>query len=109
MKRRELLTATTAFGLLATLPGRALRALAASGPARAGPLKPALSGSIPVAFVISDGAVVIDFCGPWEVFQDVSLPGRDEAFRLYTVAETTAPIKASGGLKITPDYSFAQA
>ena len=38
-------------------------------------LKPPDKGQIPVAFLISDGAVVIDFCGPWEVFQDVMIPG----------------------------------
>jgi hypothetical protein len=48
--------------------------------------------------------VIIDFCGPWEVFQDVNVPGRKDApFRLYTVAETTNPIHASGGMKIIPD------
>jgi transcriptional regulator GlxA family with amidase domain/YHS domain-containing protein len=63
-----------------------------------------------VAFLLSDGAVMIDFSGPWEVFQDVNLPGRTDApFRLYTVAGTTKPIHASGGMKIVPDYSFANA
>src|SRR5436190_15901470 len=37
-------------------------------------LKPPDKGQIPVAFLISDGAVVIDFCGLWEVFQDVMIP-----------------------------------
>src|SRR5438477_8328422 len=50
-------------------------------------LTPPAAGSIPVAFLISDGAVMIDFTGPWEVFQDVDVPGRhDTPFRLYTVA-----------------------
>jgi putative intracellular protease/amidase/YHS domain-containing protein len=67
-------------------------------------------GSIPVAFLISEGAVVIDFCGPWEVFQDVNPPGRDgAAFRLYTVSETTKAIRTSGGMKIVPDYDFKTA
>src|SRR5579859_5003987 len=56
-------------------------------------IKPAPEGNIPVAFLISEGAVVIDFCGPWEVFRQVNAPGHDEhAFRLYTVADTTNPI-----------------
>jgi hypothetical protein len=56
-------------------------------------LKPPDKDPIPVAFLISDGAVVIDFCGPWEVFQDVMIPRRqDMPFRLYTVAETKKPI-----------------
>jgi transcriptional regulator GlxA family with amidase domain/YHS domain-containing protein len=79
-------------------------------PTPSNPLVPPAKGSIPVAFLLSEGAVVIDFCGPWEVFQDVSIMGRtDDAFHLYTVAETTSPIKASGGLKIVPDYDLATA
>ena len=70
-------------------------------------LKPA--PPIPVAFVISEGAVVIDFCGPWEVFRDVMLPSGDHPFRLYTVSDKTAPITAGGGMKIVPDYTFANA
>jgi putative intracellular protease/amidase/YHS domain-containing protein len=73
-------------------------------------LKPPDKGQIPVAFVISDGAVVIDFCGPWEVFQDVVIPGREEMpFRLYTVAETKKPIRTSGGMQIVPDYTIEDA
>ena len=70
-------------------------------------LKPA--PPIPVAFVISDGAVIIDFCGPWEVFRDVMLPSGDHPFRLYTVSDKIAPITAGGGMKIVPDYTFANA
>jgi putative intracellular protease/amidase/YHS domain-containing protein len=73
-------------------------------------LKPPDKDPIPVAFLISDGAVVIDFCGPWEVFQDVNVPSRqDMPFRLYTVAETKKPIRTSGGMQIVPDYTIASA
>jgi putative intracellular protease/amidase/YHS domain-containing protein len=73
-------------------------------------LKPPEKDQIPVAFLISDGAVVIDFCGPWEVFQDVVIPSRqDMPFRLYTVAETKKPIRTSGGMQILPDYTIANA
>src|SRR5437867_2960009 len=67
------------------------------------------SPPIPVAFVISEGAVVIDFCGPWEVFRDVMLLSGDHPFRLYTISDKTAPITAGGGMKILPDYTFANA
>ena len=78
--------------------------------ATANPLKPPAQGDIPVAFLISEGAVMIDFSGPWEVFQDVMIPGSmDHPFRLYTVAETANPIHASGGMKIVPDYTLANA
>src|SRR6266550_2092007 len=59
-------------------------------------LTPPAQGSIPIGFLLSEGAVMIDFSGPWEVFQDVMIPGRaDPPFRLYTVAETTHPIHAN--------------
>jgi len=88
--------------------GAAAHPGAASAPV--GRIEPPAEGSIPVAFLVSDGAVVIDFCGPWEVFQDAYIPGRkDAAFRLYTVAETATPIRTSGGMKIVPDYTFASA
>ena len=73
-------------------------------------LKPPDKGQIPVAFLISDGAVVIDFCGPWEVFHDVTVAGKEEMpFRLYTVAETNKPIHTAGGMQIVPDYTIQNA
>src|SRR5205814_8032349 len=77
---------------------------------KANSLKPPAQGQIPVAFVISEGAVIIDFCGPWEVFRDVNIPSlKDDPVRLYTVSDTTSPIHAGGGMQIIPDYTFANA
>lgn len=122
MKRREFLGRSAALGMTAAflLPDKfsAASVIAESPDDIAGnesaavtnPLHPPAKGSIPVAFVLSKGAVVIDFCGPWEVFENVSVPGTQYApFNLYTVAETTDPIRASGGMKIIPDYTFATA
>jgi transcriptional regulator GlxA family with amidase domain len=111
MNRRELLHATTLLGLVGALPSSTPAAERKKfAPTDGNPLKPPAQGSIPVAFVISEGAVVIDFGGPWEVFERTNLPGRmDSAFRLYTVAETTAAIHASGGMKIVPDFTFENA
>jgi len=108
MNRRDLFRLSTAMGLTAALPGLSSAARQREQATYA-PLQPPAEGSIPVAFLLSDGAVMIDFAGPWEVFQNVSIPGRDEPFKLYTVAATTNPIKASGGMTIVPDYSFANA
>jgi len=116
MNRRELLQKTAAFGLATTVPFSNVgvegtgNSHSATETTALNPLRPPTEGSTPVAFLVSEGAVIIDFCGPWEVFQDVSIPNRKGApFRLYTVAETTDPIRASGGLKITPDYTFETA
>ena len=69
-------------------------------------------GKIPVAFPISDGAVVIDYSGPWEVFQDTQVPSGDKnvpGFELYTVAASLDPVTVSGGMKVIPNYKFADA
>jgi transcriptional regulator GlxA family with amidase domain/YHS domain-containing protein len=82
----------------------------AAAPTDNSSLKPPDKDPIPVAFLIADQAVVIDFCGPWEVFQDVNVPSRqDMPFRLYTVAEIKKPIRTSGGMQIVPDYTIADA
>jgi transcriptional regulator GlxA family with amidase domain/YHS domain-containing protein len=112
MNRRELFRISTAMGLTAALPALVqAKAQPAAAPAPAAPLTPPASGSIPVAFLLSDGAVVIDFTGPWEVFSNVCVPGHDDApsFQLYTVAETKDPITTSGGMTIVPNFTIADA
>jgi putative intracellular protease/amidase/YHS domain-containing protein len=112
---REFFSMATNVGFIAAIAFFLLTAMSANAASGKGKedqnstaLKP--STAIPVAFVISEGAVVIDFCGPWEVFRDVMVPGRnDHPFRLYTVSDKTAPIQAGGGMKIVPDYAFANA
>jgi putative intracellular protease/amidase/YHS domain-containing protein len=124
MNWRGLFKTAPEFGLLTAIALTVLgQLLASSIPAKrpsnnqggqpaikANPLKPPAQGSIPVAFLISEGAVVIDFTGPWEVFQDVMIPGRSgHPFHLYTVSGSTSPIRTSGGMKIVPDYTFENA
>src|ERR1700721_1872613 len=113
MNRRELLKRTAALGVATGIPSllagtdgvQAKSAIGKNKPV-SNPLTPPAEGSIPVAFPISDHAVIIDFCGPWEVFQDVEVHGRkDPPFHLYAVAETKEPIFASGGMKIIPEYT----
>ena len=122
MNRRDLLK-SAALGFASALPTMAAGKLfsgASAGETQAGKdqpmnesnrLTPPDKGSIPVAFPISDGAQVIDFCGPWEVFNGVAKPGttNESAFQVYTVAESLKPITATGGLKIIPDYTFETA
>jgi len=110
MNGRDLINSAARFGLIAALALFVIGQLVASAaPAEANSLKPPAKGDIPIAFVISEGAVVIDFCGPWEVFRDVMVSGGDHPFRLYTVSDKTDPIHAGGGMKIVPDFTFANA
>jgi transcriptional regulator GlxA family with amidase domain len=108
MKRQELLLAGSAGMLAAFSPtvgtiARAQDAAVASIPNRGRPLR-VPGGPINVAFVIGPMATVIDFTGPWEVFQD----GLDNS-TLYTVAATSDPVEATAGLMVLPHYTFKTA
>ena len=123
MRRREFLRGSAVAGAALTVAGLgAIVRSAGSGEADKSTsglakLTPPPGGSITVAFAISQYVQVIDFTGPWEVFQDVMLhDGHNDEnmdhrmpFELYTVAETTEVVTGTGGLKIVPEYTFANA
>ena len=62
------------------------------------------SGTVRVAFVVSDRATLIDIAGPMQVFDQVQSPGTT-GFQTFTVSESRNPIKA-GTMTIVPDYTF---
>jgi len=106
MRRRELLGSSLAASF----------ALFAGAQAQAGPAPAALQPlpqrkGIRVAFMLGDGANVIDTAGPWEVFQDVMLHegGHSHPFELYTVAPTEKLLRMTGGLEVKPHYSVRNA
>jgi transcriptional regulator GlxA family with amidase domain len=109
MKRREFLSGAASLGLLSMWPGGRLRGPGAAAGSPAPPLKPPASGPIRVAVALTDGATVIDFAGPWEVFQDAGDPNRDAGFELSTVGNATKPLRGSAGLQLVPDYTFENA
>lgn len=86
-----------------------------SSAANAAVIQPPTGRHIRVAVVLTEGATMIDFAGPWEVFSDVHLPERGKTmvdqmpFELFTVGAAHTPIHISGGLTVIPDYSFANA
>jgi transcriptional regulator GlxA family with amidase domain len=67
------------------------------------------------AIFIFDDVEVLDFAGPYEVFSRTRLePGviarRSEEtapFKVFTIAQSAAPIVTTGGLRIIPDSDFA--
>lgn len=125
MKRRQFVGGSAVTGLLAAfsplvksdmiLPD-SFSPLKTAGDMTAisNPLAPPAHGSIPVAFVVSRGTVMIDLAGPWEVFNTVMVPSRGAAmddqmpFETYTVAESKEPVTL-GGIKIVPQYTFGDA
>jgi putative intracellular protease/amidase len=79
-------------------------------------LVPPAHGKIPVAFVMGRTAETIDLVGPWEAFQFAyrPVPGAMsmddmELFQLYTVSDSKEPVRVSGGMRIIPDYTYADA
>jgi len=55
-----------------------------------------------VAILIFDGAEIIDFAGPYEVFGAAG-------FDVYTVSVTRKPITTAMGMTVVPQYSFEDA
>mgnify|MGYP001199997219 CR=1 FL=1 len=109
MKRSDLLRHTAAAGLATMALPLRLRAETMQAEVPISPLIAAADG-VPVAFLLSAGAVMIDFAGPWEVFQDAHVVGRSQpAFDTYTVAESTKPLVVSGGATNVPRYALSDA
>jgi len=71
-------------------------------------LTPPSTGSIPVAVIISEGVNVVDLSGPWGVFESVNFPkASNPPFRLFTVSQKMEIVTSESGLKLLPDYTFA--
>lgn len=116
MNRRRFLTAAALGTALTAFPSK--HALLEAGESNASEAKgiptakskltPPSKGGIPVAMLISEGVNVIDFSGPWGVFESVSIPnGNDSPFHLFTVSEKAELVTSGSGLKLMPDYTFA--
>jgi transcriptional regulator GlxA family with amidase domain len=119
MRRREFIGQTTGLGVCVAAGGMSRPFFSVIPPVpietSSTKLTPPAKGKIPVAFAISEGATVIDFAGPWEVFQDVHVTSRGTSmddqmpFQLFTVGEKIETLTGSGGLKLVPDYTFDNA
>jgi transcriptional regulator GlxA family with amidase domain len=68
-----------------------------------------------VGIVLYHNVEELDFCGPYETFKAASFEGAQACgretlpFKVFTVAETADLVATGGGLRIQPDYSFADA
>ncbi len=67
------------------------------------------SGALPMAFVISKDAEVLDFCGPLEVFANATTPSGTPLVAPYMVADDLSPVRVSSGMQVLPDHTFASA
>lgn len=83
-----------------------------------GNIESALKKPLVVEFVVTDGADMIDFAGPAEVFNYVRLPGHpdDSPYIEYIVSDKLDPVKLLGGsfdpakqlggFVVMPNYTF---
>lgn len=62
-----------------------------------------------VAIVLYEGVELLDWAGPAEVFDVAQTVDGQSGFNVFTVAETTEPIVSQGFVRVTPQYSFANA
>jgi len=112
--RGELMSYTLLAVALAMLPSRAPASPKESGEVPdahlSAPLAVPQGREIRVAFLITPGAEVVDYAGPWGVFEYVKV-GEDKhhPFKLYTVAASKEVVKTSFGMAIVPDHTFADA
>jgi putative intracellular protease/amidase len=83
--------------LLAVLAASTARGL---GPGEAAPKN--------VAILLFPGVQIIDYTGPWEVLGHAWVNGH-RAFRIYSVAETPAPIRTSMGMSVNPEFTYSNA
>src|SRR5215469_16959484 len=93
----QMIVALALIPLLATLLPTRTAASGSENKAKSRALVPPADGKkIPVAFVLMEGATMIDFAGPWEVFFDAKVGSGDKQvnpFELFTVGESKQPIR----------------
>ena len=65
------------------------------------------TNSIAVAVLLDEGATIIDFAGPWDVFKAAAEEKME--FRVFAVAPTREPIHTMGGMTLLPDHTFEDA
>jgi len=65
-----------------------------------------MTNKLNVGILIFDGAEVLDFAGPFEVFSVTSELNNFSLFEVFTVAKSLSPINAVNGFSVNPKYAF---
>ncbi|MDZ4859440.1 MAG: DJ-1/PfpI family protein [Candidatus Hydrogenedentes bacterium] len=60
-----------------------------------------------IGIVLFDNAEELDWAGPWEVFGAASQMNHED--KVITIAEHDGPVRCAKGLRVLPDYTFANA
>ena len=62
-----------------------------------------------IAVVLFEGAEELDFAGPWEVLAAWATQHPEDGVEVYTVADTTEPIRCAKGLRVAADHTWESA
>jgi transcriptional regulator GlxA family with amidase domain len=96
-------------GAVALSAGTLAPAAVASSSVSLRRITPPSGQPIYVAFVVDEGANVMDIAGPWETFGDVMIGDGAQMrmpFRTYTISSKRAAVSANG-LHIVPDAAYS--
>jgi cyclohexyl-isocyanide hydratase len=70
------------------------------------PTSPAAPETFTVGIVLYPNFDLLDVAGPYEVFSFFDGTAIGRTVKVVTIAESTDPVQASGGLVVTPKYDF---
>jgi transcriptional regulator GlxA family with amidase domain len=62
-----------------------------------------------IAVAVFEGAEELDWAGPWEVLSAWSSGWPDDGVEVFTVADTTDPVRCAKGLRVLTDHSWESA
>jgi transcriptional regulator GlxA family with amidase domain len=62
-----------------------------------------------IAVALFENAEELDWAGPWEVLSAWATQWPDDGVEVYTVADTTEPIRCAKGLRVLADHTWATA
>ena len=62
-----------------------------------------------IAVVIFEGAEELDYAGPWEVLAAWATQYPDDDVTVYTVGESTGPMRSAKGLRVLLDHTWETA
>ncbi|HET9937206.1 MAG TPA: DJ-1/PfpI family protein, partial [Gaiella sp.] len=59
--------------------------------------------------MLFEGAEELDYAGPWEVLAAWATQYPDDGVTVYTVGESTGPLRSAKGLRVLPDHTWETA
>jgi transcriptional regulator GlxA family with amidase domain len=62
-----------------------------------------------IAVAVFEGAEELDWAGPWEVLSAWSSGWPDDGVEVFTVADSTDPVRCAKGLRVLTDHSWESA